>query len=420
MAINQPYSGSISVDTTEMSLLTGTSTPGADGTDCSGEVVLDLSSLASGDSIKVTAKEKATLGSAQGVAESRTYAGPGLGVEKFPIGLMLHGWDVTVKKMGGVTRTIPYSIRTITDGSAGMASAALKQHVVEFKPGIGKVTDGVVDATSLNGPWNWTPPLGTVEGMLTASGPGGAGMGGAFAAGMTSAGAGSGGSCGVFVFNLPVCWVPGATITIVAGARNAGGAVNSWPSQGGETSIQGLLPTGAYPMRGTPLAIRLFGGGNSAGLPTASTTGAASYGAGSVVGDAPYTNLEINQGLYPYSMGIGVGRSVGGMGGGGNANSATPGGVGRPSEWPYNSAGAVWPHMAGASTSPAGVSSGGVSRGGGGCGQSNMFGIGGQGGSGAAGEDGVHPGVGGGGGAGGYPGGAGGPSYIRFTYWSTE
>jgi hypothetical protein len=31
----------------------------------------------------------------------------------------------------------------------------MKQHVVEFIRGSGVVTDGVVDVSSVNGPWKW-------------------------------------------------------------------------------------------------------------------------------------------------------------------------------------------------------------------------------------------------------------------------
>lgn len=112
--IQELYTGTLTVNTTELSLVTGTSVLGTVATDCSAEVNIDLSQLAVGDAVRVRVREKVVAAGAQVVFHDATYAGPitapGL---KLPVGLGMHGWDVTIVKVGGVTRSIPYSIRAV-------------------------------------------------------------------------------------------------------------------------------------------------------------------------------------------------------------------------------------------------------------------------------------------------------------------
>lgn len=112
--IQELYTGTLTVNTTELSLVTGTSTLGNATTDCSAEVNVDLSALAAGDAVRIRVREKIVAAGAQVVVFDSPYAGPlqepGL---KIPVGLNMHGWDVTIVKVGGVTRSIPYSIRVI-------------------------------------------------------------------------------------------------------------------------------------------------------------------------------------------------------------------------------------------------------------------------------------------------------------------
>lgn len=108
------YTGTLTVGTTELSLVTGTSTLGASTTAASAEADIDLSALAAGDAVRVRVREKIVAGGSQVVLFDATYAGPlqepGL---KLPLGLMVNGWDVTIVKIGGVTCSVPYSIRAV-------------------------------------------------------------------------------------------------------------------------------------------------------------------------------------------------------------------------------------------------------------------------------------------------------------------
>jgi 2-phosphoglycerate kinase len=108
------YTGTLTVNTNELSLVTGTSTLGASTIAASGEADIDLSALASGDAVRVRVREKIVAAGSQVVLFDTTYAGPlqepGL---KIPLGLMVNGWDVTVQKVGGTTRSVPYSIRAV-------------------------------------------------------------------------------------------------------------------------------------------------------------------------------------------------------------------------------------------------------------------------------------------------------------------
>ena len=103
--------------------------------------------------------------------------------------------------------------------------AKQRQHIVEWIPGVGVVTDGVTDASSTSGPWTWTPPDGVVTAVLDAVGPGG--------------GAGNG------VLGLAVALIPNQALTITAGAAGAGGAIGADGVAAGTTTITGLAANGS-------------------------------------------------------------------------------------------------------------------------------------------------------------------------------
>ena len=307
-----------------------------------------------------------------------------------------------------------------------MLGFKLRQHVVEFLPGIGMVTDGATDATSLNGPWTWTVPEGflgkpTID--ACAGGSGGCG-GGSIASGQISAGGGAGGAVHAFLNYNAMSFLPGEQITVTCGAAGLGAAAGTGTSpgvkgqSGGATSV--VAPNGIggdltrYLFCGTPGYYDLGAGGGQT-----SSTGAANGGAGMSDGmNSPGGNNSQNWNT-PYGYVYVAAGCNGGSGGSsgtvnGNGGNTGIGGVGNQEGWSgFSGAGGG-----------SGTNSGGVSMGGGGAGQSGPFGSGGYGGGPnnptMTGGNATGWGASAGGGAGGYAGGNGVPGMVRITFWSVE
>ena len=117
MALSEPYSSNtLSVSTTELSLVSGTSSLQSVADDGVYQVLLDLAALVVGDGFTLRVKEKvhpsapqrvawaAVLSHAQG-ADGAVFVSPSL--------MLLHGWDVTIIRTAGADRAIPYSIRKV-------------------------------------------------------------------------------------------------------------------------------------------------------------------------------------------------------------------------------------------------------------------------------------------------------------------
>ena len=303
-----------------------------------------------------------------------------------------------------------------------------KQHVVEFIPGVGMVMDGVVDATSLNGPWTWTPPDGVVEGMLDGCGGGGSGSY-CGTTGVSRAG-GGGGSSGFSVTNFQLDFLPGSLLTITVGAGGAVPAVGAGGGNGGYSVISGLSPRQAsalfcYTTGVADNQIVLHGGKG------AQSSGAGgqqdNYGSGGSVGVSGASPTAGGQGVTVDGLYTSFGAAFFMMGcGGGGANS-----IGSTT----GSAGARWTGSSklsaiqyGFMSANAGGTDGTNSYGGGGDGGASLFGLCGQGGvyNVNSGNAGAALGYGaGGGGSSGYATGygvptAGTPGYMRITYWSAH
>lgn len=116
MAISEAWAGSFTSSTTELSLISGTSTLQADGTDGIYQVFLDLNALTGGDTFEFRVYEKvqssstkrvvmiATFSNAQG-ADSANWVSPSL--------ILINGFDFTLKRTAGADRTIEYSVRKV-------------------------------------------------------------------------------------------------------------------------------------------------------------------------------------------------------------------------------------------------------------------------------------------------------------------
>lgn len=113
MAITQTPQTALSVDNTELSLISGTSSLQADTTACVMQVVIDASNMAKGDEFAVRVYEttrasgtkrlifKAVLSDVQ----SELFCTPPLTV--------LNGWDVTMIRVAGSARAFDTSIRKV-------------------------------------------------------------------------------------------------------------------------------------------------------------------------------------------------------------------------------------------------------------------------------------------------------------------
>jgi hypothetical protein len=117
MAISEAYSSTgLTVSTTELSLVSGTSTLQTVTTDGIFQCLLDLNALALGDSFDFRIYEKVAGGSTKRIAFIATFAnaqGADNAVWISPSLVLLHGWDMTLIRTAGADRSIGYSIRSV-------------------------------------------------------------------------------------------------------------------------------------------------------------------------------------------------------------------------------------------------------------------------------------------------------------------
>ena len=115
MAIAELYSGSATISTTEISLVSGTSTLQSITTDGIYQVFLDLNALANGDVFELKVKEKVRAADTQRVTHiiPIAQAQPGQPNLASPSLILMQGWDVTLIKLAGTDRAIPWSIRQV-------------------------------------------------------------------------------------------------------------------------------------------------------------------------------------------------------------------------------------------------------------------------------------------------------------------
>lgn len=113
MAIQELYASSSSgstIGTTEYSLTHDSTTLQSRTTDAQIQVVVDTVNLAAGDSFELRLLEKVVSGATQReVFRSAVQYGQGIVMTGFFT--LLHGWDVTLKKLTGTDRAIIWSIR---------------------------------------------------------------------------------------------------------------------------------------------------------------------------------------------------------------------------------------------------------------------------------------------------------------------
>jgi len=112
MAASELFAQSPTVGTTEFSIPNNSTTLTPQTSDYTIQCVFDTENLAAGDRFQFTVYEKAVSGGTQHVVWRSIVTGAQEAHTTSPAVIVLHGWDVTVKKLAGTDRVIPVSVRT--------------------------------------------------------------------------------------------------------------------------------------------------------------------------------------------------------------------------------------------------------------------------------------------------------------------
>lgn len=113
MAITQAYTGTATVNTTELSLITGTNTLSSSTDVGVFQVFIDTSAMAAGDEYLIQIKEKITSAGTQQVIYSATLEGKQSTPFVAPTLVLMNGWDVTLDQILGTARSFSWSIRKV-------------------------------------------------------------------------------------------------------------------------------------------------------------------------------------------------------------------------------------------------------------------------------------------------------------------
>lgn len=114
MAPSELYNLNASIGTTEYSVPNAAnySSGSALTSDYMIQCTFDVAAMVAGDQFQFTIYEKVISGGTQRIKDQAVLTGAqGIPTLTFPAYIMLHGWDVTIKKLAGTDRTIPASIR---------------------------------------------------------------------------------------------------------------------------------------------------------------------------------------------------------------------------------------------------------------------------------------------------------------------
>lgn len=114
MAISEAYSGTETVSGTEWSMTSDSSSIGAITTDGIYQAFLELNAVAAGDTFEFKVYEKVLSSSTQRLVFAATFSGAqGEPVWASPALVLIHGWEMTLKKLAGTDRAINWSIRSV-------------------------------------------------------------------------------------------------------------------------------------------------------------------------------------------------------------------------------------------------------------------------------------------------------------------
>jgi hypothetical protein len=115
MAITEPYAGSATIGTTERSCPNDGAYNSANGITDDGvyQVFLDTTAMGIPDQFQVRIYEKCRSTDSQQVIYEAILTGLVAGTWVSPSLILVHGWDVTLKKLAGTDRAIAWSIRKV-------------------------------------------------------------------------------------------------------------------------------------------------------------------------------------------------------------------------------------------------------------------------------------------------------------------
>lgn len=113
MAIQEAFSGTATIGTTEFSIPNGSTTRTPRTEDGVYQVFINSSAMSFGDQFRIRIYEKVTSSGAQLQVYESTITGVMAECWVAPSLLLLHGWDVTIQKIGGSDRSFSWSIRQV-------------------------------------------------------------------------------------------------------------------------------------------------------------------------------------------------------------------------------------------------------------------------------------------------------------------
>lgn len=113
MPIAEAYTNTATIGTAAYSLPNNSTTLTPITVDGVYQVVLTITSMAIADQYQIEVLEKVTSGGSQLVVYSSIVTGPQGQAIVLPSLILLHGWDVQVKKLAGTDRSVSWSIRQV-------------------------------------------------------------------------------------------------------------------------------------------------------------------------------------------------------------------------------------------------------------------------------------------------------------------
>lgn len=113
MAITEAYSGTATISTTEISLVSGTSTLQNVTTPAVIQLFVDTVNMVSGDEYLIQIKDKIISGGVQRSIYSAYIEGKQSSPFVTPTLILYHGWDITMDLIAGTGRSISWSIRKV-------------------------------------------------------------------------------------------------------------------------------------------------------------------------------------------------------------------------------------------------------------------------------------------------------------------
>ena len=115
MAISETYSNAgATIGATEYSLTAASTTLGAITTDGVYQLFLDMNAMVAADQYQIRIYEKCySSGTQRVVYEAILTGAQNQPIFSAPSLILIHGWEMTVKKLAGTDRSIPWSIRQV-------------------------------------------------------------------------------------------------------------------------------------------------------------------------------------------------------------------------------------------------------------------------------------------------------------------